>query len=173
MSTSTMFAAIDYLVTTSQAAWANDSTAYVFDGPTPAGFDQEFPNKIWIGADPIQDDAPGFEAVTGDQDFATISQGRTRDERFAIACAVEHWDGGTDLKVARTAAKGYLATFETFLRGTAATAGPGDCTLGGALGPSGYAQLAGGQALHQEQQTTGCLCLITFHITCRARLTTP
>lgn len=170
MITSTINAAVTYLVATARAAWADDSTAYVFDGPTPAGFNQEVPNKVWIGADPTLDDQPGFEAVTGDHQAATLSQGRTLDESYAIACAVEHWDGGTDLAEARTAAFGYLATFEAFVRGVPPV-GPGDTTLGGALGTSGWAQLSGGVAMHQQQQPKGCVVLITFHITCRARLT--
>lgn len=170
MTTSTINAAINYLVTTARAAWATDQTVFVFDGPTPAGFDQEFPNKIWIGADPTLDDTPGFEAVTGDRDVATLTQGRALDEQFLIACAVEHWDGGTDLAEARAAAFGYWATFENFVRGLPPV-GPGDTRLGGALGPSGWAKLGGAVAMHQAQKTTGCVALITFHVACRARLT--
>lgn len=172
MTTSTIPAAIAYLVATAKAAWANDQSVYVFDGPTPAGFDQEFANKVWIAADPTQEDAPGFEVVVGDQSAATLTQGRTRDESYAIVCAIEHWDGGTDLAEARTVAFGYLATFEGFLRGIPSLGGPGDVGLAGALGPSGWAQLSGGIAVHQDQQTKGCVCLITFHVSCRARLTT-
>lgn len=170
MTTSTINAALTYLAATARATWAEDSTAFVFDGPTPAGFQQEKPNKIWIGADPMQDDEPGFEAVTGDHTAATLSQGRTLDETYSIVCAVEHWDGGTDLAEARAAAFGYLATFENFVRGVPPV-GPGDTTLGGALGTSGWSQISGGIAVHQAQKSTGCLVLITFHVSCRARLT--
>jgi hypothetical protein len=173
MTTSTIPAAINYLVSTARTQWAADQTVIVFDGPTPAASGGEFANRVWIGADPMQDDAPGFEAVVGDQDVATMTQGRTRDEQYAIACAIEHWDGGSDLAAARATAFGYLATFEGFLRGVPGTGGPGNIGLAGALGLAGWAQLKGGIALHQEQQTSGCVALITFHVSCRARLTTP
>jgi hypothetical protein len=170
MTTSTINAAINYLVATARTAWAADPTAFVFDGPTPAGVDQEFPNKIWIGADPTLDETPGFEAVTGDHAAATLSQGRSLDEQFAIACAIEHWDGGTDLAEARAAAFSYWATFENFVRGRPPV-GPGDTTMGGALGTSGWSQIGGGVAMHQAQKSNGCVALITFHVSCRARLT--
>lgn len=170
MTTSTINAAINYLVTTARAAWAADQSTYVFDGPIPAGFDQEFPNKIWIGADPTLDDAPGFEAVTGDHNVATLSQGRSLDEQYNIVCTIEHWDGGTDLSEARAKAFSYWATFENFVRGLPPV-GPGDTTLGGALGTAGWAQISGGVAMHQAQKSNGCVVLITFHVQCRARLT--
>lgn len=166
-----IFDAMAYLVTTARAQWAADQSAFVFDGPEPVNYDGEFPNKIWIGADPTKAEAAGDEAVTGDQGVATLSQGRTRTERFAITCAVEHWDGGTDLNEARSVAKTYFDTFEQFLRGIPPV-GPGDVTLGGALGTSGWAQIAGGIALHQEQQSSGCDVVIVFHVSCTARLTT-
>lgn len=168
--TSTINAAVTYLVTTAKATWAGDETVCVFDGPTPAGFQQEKPNKVWIGADPTVDDSPGFEAVTGDHQVANLNQGRSLDENYAIVCAIEHWDGGTDLGAARDAAFGYFAVFENFVRGRPPV-GPGDTSLGGALGTSGWAQISGGVAMHQAQKSEGCVVLITFHVTCRARLT--
>lgn len=172
MTTSTINAAINYLVSAARAAWAGDQSVHVFDGPTPAEFNLEAPNRVWIGADPTKDEEAGYDAVTGDQDVATLTQGRTKDETFSITCAIEHWDGGTDLTQARGVAFGYWATFENFLRGIPSLGGPGDVTLGGALGPSGWAKLAGGVQLHQEQQFEGCDVVIIFHVTCKARLTT-
>jgi hypothetical protein len=163
--------AINYLVAKSRTTWAADQSMFVFDGPTPAGFNLEAPNSVWIGADPTRDDSPGFEAAVGQrQDFATLSQGRTQDEDFDIVCAVQHWDGGTDLSEARAAAFSYYRTFELFLRGTAASSGPGDVLLGGALGTAGWAKISQ-KSMHQEQKTTGCVVLITFYVSCRARLT--
>lgn len=168
---SQIFDAVAYLVATARSTWANDATVVVFDGPTPADFELEAQNRIWIGADPTKLDAEGDDAVTGDQEVATLSQGRTRTERFAITCAIEHWDGGTDLSEARAAVKGYFNAFEQLLRGVPLV-GPGDITLGGALGASGWAQIAGGIQLHQEQQPTGCDVVLVFHVSCTARLTT-
>jgi hypothetical protein len=163
--------AINYLVTTSRTTWAADQSMHVFDGPTPAGLNTETPNSVWIGADPTKDDSPGFEAVTGmRQDFATLSQGRTADEWFDIVCAIQHWDGGTDLAEARSVAFSYYRTFELFLRGTAASAGPGDIRLGNSLGTTGWAGISQ-KSMHQEQQTKGCVVLIVFYVSCRARLT--
>lgn len=169
--TSTINAALNYLVATAKAAWANDQSVQVFDGPTPVNFNLEAPNRVWIGADPTKGEEAGDDAVTGDQDDATLKQGRSKNETFSITCAIEHWDGGTDLAEARKAAFGYWATFETFLRGVPGLGGPGDITLGGALGSSGWAKLAGGVQLHQEQQSSGCDVVIVFHVTCTARLT--
>lgn len=168
MSTTTINAAISYLVATSTTTWAADKTMTVFDGPTPDGYRLESNNRIWIGADPTLPE-PGVGAVTGSTDIATLSQGRSLDEQFAIVCAIEHWDGGTDVAEARAAAFGYMATFQGFLRGLPSV-GPGDVTMGGALGPSGWAQ-ASIAGVHQFQESTGCDVVIVFHVLCRARLT--
>lgn len=169
MSTSTINAAISYLVTTAQAAWASDTSMTVFDGPTPNSFNLETKSRIWIGADPTAAE-PGADAVTGTTEIATLSQGRSLDETYAITCAIEHWDGGIDLAEARSVAFGYLATFQQFLRGLPPV-GPGDTTMGGALGTAGWAQ-ASIAAVHQFQQTDGADVVIVFHVLCRARLTT-
>jgi hypothetical protein len=167
--TTTINAAITYLVTTATNAWAADQSMTVFDGPTPAGYKLESQNRIWIGADPTLTE-PGAEAVTGTTGVATLSQGRSLNEDFAIVCAIEHWDGGTDFAEARAAAFGYLAVFQQFLRGLPPV-GPGDTSMGGALGPSGWAQ-ATISAVHQLQLDTGADVVIVFHVLCRARLTT-
>lgn len=169
MSTTTINAAIAYLVNTAKSTWASDQNMTVFDGPTPAGFQLESKSRIWIGADPTLDQ-PGAEAVTGTTEVATLSQGRSLNEDYAIVCAIEHWDGGTDLSEVRSVAFGYMATFQGFLRGLPPV-GPGDTTMGGALGTSGWAQ-ASIASVHQFQQTDGADVVIVFHVLCRARLTT-
>lgn len=163
--------ALTYLVATAQAAWGSDTSMYVFDGPTPAGFNQETANSCWIGADPTRGEDPGFEAAIGQrQEIATLAQGRTQDEQFDIVCAIQHWDGSTNLAGARATAFSYYRTFELFLRGTALSNGPGDITLGGELGTAGWAYISQ-KSMHQQQKTTGCVVLITFYVSCRARLT--
>lgn len=169
MSTTTIHAAINYLVATAKTAWLSDTSMTVFDGPTPANFNLESKSRLWVGADPTLPD-PGADAVTGTTDVATLSQGRSLDEQFAITCAIEHWDGGTDVAEARGAAFGYLATFQGFLRGLPPV-GPGDTTMGGALGTAGWAQ-ASIAAVHEFQQSDGVDVVIVFHVLCRARLTT-
>lgn len=169
MSTTTINAAINYLVATAKTAWANDSSMTVFDGPTAAGKGLESHTRIWIGADPTNEEFPGIDAVTGSTSVATLSQGRSLDEQYTITCAIEHWDGGTDLSVARAAAFGYLATFQGFLRGLPPI-GPGDTTMAGALGTAGWSQTSIG-AVHQYQLDDGCDVVIVFHVLCRARLT--
>jgi hypothetical protein len=171
MSTTTIPAALAYLVTTATNTWATDQSVYVFDGPPPVGFNLEFPTKIWIGCDPTKLDAMGDEVVAGDYNVATLTQGRTLQETYSIVCAVEHWDGGTDLNEARAAAFSYFATFENFVRGLPGSGGPGDTTMGGALGTAGWSQVSGGLALYQEQQSPGCDVVIVFHVSCTARLT--
>jgi hypothetical protein len=168
--TSRINAAISYLVTQATSTWGSDQQTHVFDGPTPADFNLEAPSRVWIGADPTKLEAAGDDAVTGDRGVATLTQGRALNETFEITCAVEHWDGGTDLAEARSVAFGYWSTFENFVRGLPPV-GPGDTTLGGALGSSGWAQIAGGVQVHQEQQPSGCDVVIVFRVSCIARLT--
>lgn len=163
-------AAINYLVTTAKNTWGTDQATHVFDGPTPVNFDTEFPNRVWIGADPTKE-FPGDEAVIGNIAPATLTQGRTLDESFDITCAIEHWDGGTDLAEARAVAFGYWATFQNFVRGLPGSGGPGDTTMGGALGTSGWSRISNSYQIHQEQQVPGCDVVIVFHVSCTARLT--
>lgn len=171
MTTTTIPAALAYLVSTARTTWANDPSVFVFDGPPPVNLNLEASNRIWIGCDPTKAEGMGDDVVIGDYDNATLRQGRTLNETYTIVCAIEHWDGGTDLNEARTAAFGFFATFENFLRGLPNTGGPGDTTMGGALGTAGWSQIKGGLSLFQEQQSSGCDVVIVFHVSCTARLT--
>lgn len=160
MSTSTMAAAIDYLVTACTSAFG--STAHVFDGPPSADTQLTLDDRVWIGYSPISPDLP---AAAGDQQFATLGA-RSRDETYAIVCAVEHFGGDTTMRPLRDGAFALLATVETLLRGTGGN--PGDCTLGGAVL---FAQISGGLEMHQAQTPAGASVLVQFHVQCRARLT--
>lgn len=153
-------AAVDYLVTTITSTLG--ANAHVFDGPPANGTELELNNRVWIGYSPVSPDLP---AVTGDQDFAALGA-RSRNENFAIVCAVEYWDGSGAFTVLRAAAFALLRQIETLLRGTGGN--PGDCTLGGAVQ---FAGLSGGIEVHQGSTTEGPSVLLQFHITCRARLT--
>jgi hypothetical protein len=155
-----MAAAIDYLVTACTTAFGNG--AHVFDGAPVSGTELTLDDRIWIGYSPISPDLP---AAAGDQTFATLG-GRSRDENYAIVCAVEHFSGDTTMRPLRDGAFGLLATVETLLRGTGGN--PGDCTLGGAVL---FSQIAGGLEVHQAETPSGAAVMIQFHVQCRARLT--
>lgn len=158
--TSSMAAAVDYLVTTVTTALG--SGAHVFDGPPITGTELTFDDRVWIGYSPVSPDLP---AVVGDQQFAALGA-RSRNEEYAIVCAVEHWSGDPAMRALRDGAMSLLAGIETLLRGTGGN--PGDCTLGGAVL---FAQISGGIELHQAETPNGASVLIQFHVQCRARLT--
>ncbi|MDH6134657.1 hypothetical protein P3T37_004061 [Kitasatospora sp. MAA4] len=160
MSTSSIGAAVDYLLTACTTALG--TTAHVFDGPPVGDTQLSLDDRIWIGFSPVSPDLP---AATGDQQFAALGA-RSRDETFAVVCAVEHFGGTTAMRQLRDGAFALLATVETLLRGTGGN--PGDCTLGGAVL---FAQLSGGIEVHQAQTPAGASVLIQFHVQCRARLT--
>lgn len=161
MSTSAIAAAVDYLVTAATTAYG--TTTQVFDGIPPSATELTYPQRIYIGYSPVNPELP---IATGDQDFAALGA-RSRNEHFAIVCAAEYWSGDPTIKPLRDGAFAVLAQVELLLRGTGGN--PGDCTLGGAVL---YAQISGGIEVHQGQTTSGASCLVQFHITCRARLTT-
>ncbi|MEY9837100.1 hypothetical protein [Streptacidiphilus sp. EB103A] len=160
ITTSSMAAAIDYLVTACSNAFG--TTAHVFDGPPIGDTALVLDDRIWIGYSPI---SAGLAAANGTQDFAALGA-RSRNETYSVLCAVEHWSGATDMRPLRDGAFVLLRQVETLLRGTGGT--PGDCTLGGAVL---FAQLAGGLELHQAQTPDGASVLIQFYVQCRARLT--
>lgn len=160
MSTSSIAAAIDYLVTACTTAVG--ASAHVFDGPPPGDTELVLDDRIWIGYSPLGPDLP---AAAGDQQFATLGA-RTRDETYSLVCAVEHFGGDTAMRPLRDGALALLATVETQLRGTGGN--PGDCTLGGNVL---FAQIAGGIEVHQAQTPAGASVLVQFHVSCRARLT--
>lgn len=164
--TSAIPAAIDYLVKACRAAFGE--TARVFDGPHINDAELARQDLVWIGHNPLTDVGIPEPVVTGDQSFATLGA-RSRDETFAIVCAIEHWSGSTDMQPTRAAAFALLARIEQLLRGTPASGGIGDATLGGAVL---YAQIGGGMETYHMQSDRGSSCAVVFHISCMARLTT-
>lgn len=158
--TSSIPAAIDYLVTAITTALG--TTAHVFDGPPFSDTTLALDDRVWIGYSPLNPDLP---AATGDQDFGPLGA-RSRNEEYAIVCALEHWSGSTAVQPLRAGAFALLRQIEILLRGTGGN--PGDCTLAGAVL---FAGISGGIEVHQGQTANGASVLIQFHITCRARLT--
>jgi hypothetical protein len=162
VATSTVPAALTYLVTQAKAAFPN---ALVCDGPMIVVDQQALPDRVTIGWD---GDPDTFSpAVEGDQNFAALNRGVTRNEDYRIVCSVSHWDGGGDVIAARTAAFALLATFERLMRGYPSN-GTGDVSLGGAVQ---WASVAGGFQVLYELGPDGAACTVIFHVTCRARLT--
>lgn len=163
VATSTIPAAIDYLVTTATAAFPD---ALVLDGGPKSTDQQAFQDIVAIGWD--GDEQMGAAAAEGDQDFAALDRALTRDETYRISCSILHWDGGDSYKQARDGAFAMLAGFEKLLRGYPPN-GTGDTSLGGAVL---WSHISGGVALNYTPATAnGVAAYITFHITCRARLT--
>ena len=160
ITTSSIGAAIDYLVTACTAAFG--ATALVFDGVPSSGTELTLADRIWIGFSPPNPELP---VAVGDQEFATLGA-YTRNETSAIVCAVEHGSGSTAMQPARDQAFALLRTVETLLRGVGGN--PGDTTLGGAVLFSG---IGSGIEVYQTQDTNGANVLIQFHVQCTARLT--
>ena len=159
ITTSSIGAAIDYLVTAVTAAMP---TANVFDGPPTSDTELTLDDRVWIGYSPID---PQLPASTGSQDFRGIGA-RRRDEDFAIVCAVEHWSGDTTIQPLRDGAFALLAGVETLLRGTGGD--PGDTTLDGSVL---YCGIGGGIEVYQAQTSNGASVMIQFHIQCHNVLT--
>jgi hypothetical protein len=159
ITTSSIGAAIDYLVTTVTTAMPG---AQVFDGPPASGTELTLADRVWIGFSPANPELP---AATGEQDFATLGA-HSRNETSAIVCAVEHEDGATVMQPVRAQAFALLRTIETLLRGYGGD--PGDTTLDGAVLSSG---IGTGIEVFQAQTSNGASVMVQFHIQCTARLT--
>lgn len=163
VSTSTIGAAWDYLVTAARAAYPD--TVAVFDGPMPLADDQQYQDRIAVGWDGAEESFA--DAVTGTQAFRNLDRGITRDEDFEIVCSVTHWDGDNNIGTARAKAFALLATFERLMRGYPPN-GSGDVTLGGAVL---FAGIGGGLSVIPILNDDGASVSVVFHVACRARLT--
>lgn len=168
--TSVVPAVIDYLVAAAQSSvllGANTTAPVaVYDGPQPPGPGQQDQSALWIGADPS---LPGDPVAQASQAFAVMDKARTRDEDGAIALTAQHWSGDTTNKVHRDGAAAIVAGVEVLLRGLPSAGGPGDATMGGLVM---WSEVSGPFDWRPRQVSSGALCLVTFHVTYRARLTT-
>lgn len=163
VATSSIPAAIDYLVSAATAAFPD---VLVLDGGPRSTDQQSFQDIVSIGWD--GDEQMATPAAEGDQDFAGLNRALTRNEDYRLTCSILHWDGTENYKGARDGAFGMLATFEKLLRGYPPN-GTGDTSLGGAVL---WSHVAGGVALnYTPASANGVAAYITFHVTCRARLT--
>lgn len=162
VATSSIPAAIDYLVSAATAAFPG---VLVLDGPPRSTDQQSFQDIVTIGWDGDEDMTT--PAVEGDQDFAALDRALTRDETYRIVCSIIHWDGTDSYKGARDGVFGLFGTFEKLLRGYPPN-GTGDTSLGGAVK---FAHVSGGVSLNYTSGPNGVAAYITFHVTCRARLT--
>lgn len=162
VATSTIPAAIDYLVSAATAAFPK---VLVLDGGPRSTDQQSYQDIVAIGWD--GDPEMATAAADGDQDFATIARALTRDEDYRIICSILHWDGGESYKAARDGAFAMLAVFEKLLRGYPPN-GTGDTSLGGAVL---WSQVSGGNSLNYTSGPNGVGAYVIFHVTCRARLT--
>ena len=161
-------AALVAAVNAAVAAGSFGKDVAVFEGFYIADSELTLQSRIWIGYDPIN---PANPAAEGTQEFAALNQARSRNETFSIVCAVESWTGNADNATATVRANVFalLAQFELLLRGTAASAGPGDTTLGGKVL---WSQVTGPIIFDYVGDDSGVLGQLSFHVACAARLTT-
>jgi hypothetical protein len=164
MNTTTVIPAVtDYLVTAAAGA-AGMTGVRVFDGPQPAKATQALEQVLWIGCDPAN-----LTDVTGEavQDWPVMDSGRTKDEDGSIVCAAQHWSGSSVIKTHRDGANAIVAAVELLLRGTPASGGPGDASMGGLVLWSG---VNGPYQWYPKQAPDGAAVLVVFRIVYRARL---
>lgn len=144
---------LDYLVAQCQAAAVTGGTlagVTVFDGQQPSAAATGIEQVLWVGHNPM---SPDEEIGTAEQEFAALgNMGRTRNETGSIVCCAKHWTGDTTMSVHRDGCKAITGAVELLLRGTPATGGPGDISLGGLVfwaqftGATWWQQLIGGGA---------------------------
>lgn len=158
---------IGYLVTQCQNSPALGaapvSPVLVMDGPTPPGEPLTQQQRLWIG----------FDAVSGQGDFATAAQkfafvgtsGGYRDEDGSVTCTAEAWSGDPTPAPSRAACKAIVGAVEVLLRG-APPLGPGDSSMGGLVQWSQIADLA----WHQFQDGNDYSAMCVFKVTYFARL---
>lgn len=159
---------IDWLVAAAQASpllGGATPQVSVWDGVQPPGGSQEAPRSLWIAGDPS---APGDAVAEAEQEFGLLDKGRTRNESGSVALTAQFYSGSTDNKVNRDGAAAIVAGAEVLLRGDGRT-GPGDCTMGGLVW---WSEVSGPFAWQERQLSSGASCLVTFHVTWLARLTT-
>lgn len=155
--TSTIPAAIDYLMATFTAAatlGAASPPVLVLDGPE---FEDEAAELVlWVGVDNPDDDVP-FGA-TGTQTWAGLGA-LAKNETFAIHCVIRAANGET-VASCRTAAFAVLAAVETIVRA--------DANLGGTI----LVTLDGIQnvRLRQVARPNGALAEVVFDIACKSRI---
>lgn len=163
-------AVIDYLVAaaTSSPLLGESATApvVVIDGPSVTADTQAQQRHLWIGWDEETGSGPGAEAV---QAWPVMDNARTRDEDGDIIMTAEAWTGSTVMKEARDACDAIVGAVELLLRGTPATGGPGDASMGGLVM---WSAVDGPYQWIPRQGSSGAGYRCVFRVTYRARLVT-
>ncbi|MCP9209284.1 hypothetical protein [Streptomyces cucumeris] len=155
MATSRVPAAIAALVALLRGAAGLDGVQ-VIDGPPTGGMEEA--DYVAVGWDP-----GGEAAVVMAQEFAGAGA-RTRDEEFTITCCVDAWTGGDDIASVRHRVFELLGAVEDALRASAPS--PDAPSLGGTVL---WSHLTSG-SLTQANTSQGVRALITFAVSCRARI---
>ena len=162
---------IEYLVTQCNANAALGGATppvTIIDGPTGPGEPLTTPQQMWIGFDAVTLSA-NPEAGHATQRFAFLGQsGNYRDEPDAsIPCTAQAWSGDTNPLPARTQCKALVGAVEVMLRGSPATGGPGDSSMGGLVQWSQVLDTSWTQRQDQGGYSAACV----FHVGFYARLT--
>lgn len=160
--TTALPAVIGYLVAT--APTFVPAGTQVFDGPPAVKAVMSFSSALWIGHDPA---SPGDVAAETEQDWPNLDQGRTVDETGTITCTARAWSGDTTIATQRAAAAAIAGSVEEMLRGTQASGGPGDTTMGGL---AFWSHVTAGQWLW-GQLPAGAEAWCVFKVVYYARLT--
>jgi hypothetical protein len=154
-------AVIDYLVTTCQASSALGAATppvEVIDGPNVTADLLVSQRLLWIGYDALNS---ALEDATSALDWPFMDFARTVDEDGEVVCTAEFWSGDTVMKTVRD-----VTAVGALLRGTAASAGPGDTTMGGLVFWSRITSTAWGQ----WQKSDGADVICVFKIVYKSRL---
>lgn len=126
--------------------------------------------RLWIGSGGYAADGGLDTAAVSQQAFSFLDQARTRDQDFDVQCAAEAISADSVMASARAGAFAVMRAVELLLRGAPGTspASSGDASMGGLVYWSG---VTGPIELGQEQQTSGAIALVKFHVAGFVRLT--
>lgn len=158
MATSAIPLAIDWLVSTFQAAatlGAASPAVQVLDGPTVA--DDAAGLVLWVGVD--NPDVNAVDASTANQTWAGLGALR-KNELLSIPCAARAWNGTNDVRSARAAAFAILAAVEDIVRANANLGGTVLVTLPGVTNVR----------LRQGSTPKGVIADVLFTIDAKARI---
>jgi hypothetical protein len=156
-------AVIDYLVTTCQASLllgAAPAPVTVVDGPNVTEDTMANQRLLWIGYDRAN---PAEVAAATSLDWPNLDQARTDDEQGEITCTAEYWSGSTTIKANRDGCAAIVNAVAALLKGTTASAGPGDTTMGGLVFWSRVPATSWLQQQRDDGATVVCVFKVAYY----------
>lgn len=114
--------------------------------------------------------AIGYDAITGMAELGTAAQrwpflgasGNYREETGAITCTAEAFSGDLIPADVRVQCKAIVGAVEIMLRGSPATGGPGDSTMGGLVQWSQVEDFTWTQAQAEYGFSAACVFKVTY-----------